>query len=218
MSDEVIKFRGTFADQYNHSYHAPKTLRLMNHYCIGRIQEPWTNFTPPIRGGRFRKAEHVSDGIAQASESQQASGVCDLTSQATRIRASPSPPRYTAADDDTSLTPNGSIYNPSKGETYAGDYISDAVQGEIASDVKDFPPLDEDTQRAITLKYQALHERVSKEGFYDCHYTEYGKEVLRYGLLFAIFLFALKSQWFLTSAAFLGLFWVSIAFDPLTGF
>ena len=88
-------------------------------------------------------------------------------------------------------------------------YASIAVQKEIDDDIRNYPSLDLKTQRDITLKYQALHQRVKDEGFYDCRYTEYGKELIRYSLLFAIFFTALRCEWYLTSAAFLGLFWVS---------
>lgn len=88
-------------------------------------------------------------------------------------------------------------------------YASVAIQKEIDDDTRNYPSLDLKTQRNITLKYQALHQRIKDEGFYDCRYTEYGKEFIRYSLLFAIFFTALQHEWYLTSAAFLGLFWVS---------
>ena len=93
--------------------------------------------------------------------------------------------------------------------TSADIYTSVAVQKEIDDDTRNYPSLDLKTQRNITLKYQALHQRVKDEGFYDCRYTEYGKEFIRYALLFAIFFTALRYEWYLTAAAFLGLFWVS---------
>ena len=88
------------------------------------------------------------------------------------------------------------------------EYTSFAVQNEIDSDIRDYPSLDAQTQQSITKKYQALHQRIKDEGFYDCRYTEYGKELVRYSLLFALFIVCLRAEWHLTSAAFLGLFWV----------
>ena len=88
------------------------------------------------------------------------------------------------------------------------DYTSFAVQNEIDSDIRHYPSLDAATQHKITKKYQALHQRVKDEGFYDCRYVEYGKELLRYSALFALFIVCLRAGWYLTSAAFLGLFWV----------
>ena len=87
-------------------------------------------------------------------------------------------------------------------------YTLSAEQEEIDNDIRDNPPLDADTQHMITIKYQQLHQRVKDEGFYDCHYFEYGKEVLRYTVLFTLFISCLRAEWYLTSAAFLGLFWV----------
>ncbi|CAF9904326.1 MAG: hypothetical protein ALECFALPRED_007498 [Alectoria fallacina] len=92
------------------------------------------------------------------------------------------------------------------------DYTSYVVQKGIDDNVRDNPSLDAETQRAITLKYQTLHQRVKDEGFYDCHYLEYGKELLRYALLFSLFFTFLRAGWYLTSACFLGLFWHQIMF------
>ena len=88
------------------------------------------------------------------------------------------------------------------------EYTAQVMQQEIDDNIAAYPSLDADTQRVITLKYQALHERVKNEGYYDCRYIEYGKEAIRYSTLFATFLFALHSKWYITSAVFLGLFWV----------
>lgn len=87
-------------------------------------------------------------------------------------------------------------------------YTLSAEQEEIDNDIRDNPSLDADTQRIITVKYQQLHQRVKDERFYDCRYFEYGKEVLRYTVLFTLFISCLRAEWYLTSAAFLGLFWV----------
>lgn len=89
-------------------------------------------------------------------------------------------------------------------------YTAKMVQKEIDDDIRIYPSLDSTTQQDIDKKFQALHERVKIEGFYDCHFQEYAKELCRYTLLFAIFLVSLRYGWYMTSAAFLGLFWVSL--------
>lgn len=71
-----------------------------------------------------------------------------------------------------------------------------------------------ETQRAILADYRALHEQIKAEGLYQCRYSEYAKESLRYGLLFSAFLYLLWCKWYLTSAMFLGLFWVSLTHAP----
>jgi delta8-fatty-acid desaturase len=81
-------------------------------------------------------------------------------------------------------------------------------QDEVNQGVRDYPSLDAATQRAITKRYQALHERVKNEGYYDCRYVEYGKEFLRYSFLFGCFFGLLQAGWYIPSACFLGAFWV----------
>lgn len=80
-------------------------------------------------------------------------------------------------------------------------------QGE-ATDMRDYPSLDMDLQQAIAEKYMQLHERIAEAGLYNCPYREYGKEMARYLGLFGLFLYTLSRGWNLTSAVFLGLFWV----------
>jgi hypothetical protein len=89
-------------------------------------------------------------------------------------------------------------------------YIAKAMQGEIEDSLRDYPSLDDATQRAISSAYQDLHQQVKDHGLYECRYSEYAKEITRYLILFALFCTALRHGWYLTSAAFLGLFWVSL--------
>ena len=83
-----------------------------------------------------------------------------------------------------------------------------AVEQAFRLDVKDYPSVDRETQQRIVEKYRELHNKVKREGYYDCRYKEYVKELSRYVTIFAIFLVSLRAGWYLTSAAFLGLFWV----------
>ena len=96
-------------------------------------------------------------------------------------------------------------------------FTSRMIQKEIDRDVFTYPQVDESTQRDITLKYKALHQRVKHEGFYDCQYLEYGKEICRYTLLFSLFIVSLRCKWYITSACFLGAFWVKIVLPRLEG-
>lgn len=77
---------------------------------------------------------------------------------------------------------------------------------------RDNPALDPETQQAIINDYRALHEQFKAEGLYQCRYSEYAKESIRYGFLFAGFVGFLYCKWYMTSAIFLGLFWQQIMF------
>ena len=193
----------------------------MDKYRVGRIIQPWVNFTPPIRGGTFRKAPDLTNVHSDAS----AASICNLghfsnkggdqtvlaVELASQIQQAPAAEYASSVDsDDDSSFQDDTFSEASSKSVYssAADYISDAVQAEIDSNLRDFPSLDAKTQDEINLKYSALHERVFDEGFYNCHYSQYAKEACRYAALFMIFLAALHKGWYLTSACFLGLFWV----------
>lgn len=88
-------------------------------------------------------------------------------------------------------------------------YATEIEQKEIEDGLRDNPSIDMETQAAILQDYRELHQQFKDEGLYECRYSEYGKESIRYGFLFAIFAGLLYSKWYLTSAMFLGMFWVS---------
>lgn len=99
-----------------------------------------------------------------------------------------------------------------KMEVTPGSYTAKAVQAELDADLAKYPSIDAATQRSITLKFRALHQRVHDEGYYKCRYGEYGKEMIRYSALFGLFIFFLNRGWYLVSAISLGLFWQQIMF------
>lgn len=97
-------------------------------------------------------------------------------------------------------------------------YLAKTIQGEIDDNLRDYPSLDHATQTAISSAYRYLHQQVKDGGYYACRYSEYGKEIVRYLFIFALFCTALHAGWYCTSAALLGLFWVSMTLlFPSTG-
>ena len=215
----------------------------MGAYRIGRVNEPWLNFTPPIRGGIYRKYED-EDSVTSEDEDHNSispldSGSFNSSSMSLDIIAQETNPN-SFIHTKSSLNNKANVINGQSGGFDGSDvhqitddgtckqrlatkppslsstpinsahvYTSIAIQKEIDDDIRDYPSVDAETQRNITRKYQALHQRVKNEGFYDCRYIEYGKEIIRFALLFTIFLVSLRYAWYMTSAAFLGLFWVS---------
>lgn len=87
-------------------------------------------------------------------------------------------------------------------------YTEWAVLQEIDQDTQEYPSVDPAVQQDIVRRYRAMHQRVHDEGFYECRYIEYGKDLVRFAALFMVFLVALHYKWYMTSAAFLGIFWV----------
>lgn len=87
-------------------------------------------------------------------------------------------------------------------------YAIEQEQREREEGWRDNPSVDPETQKAIVLEYRALHEQFKSEGLYQCPYSAYAWESLRYLVLFAAFGYFLYIKWYITSATFLGLFWV----------
>jgi len=194
----------------------------MQKYRIGRLINPWTNRTPPIRGGIFSDPDETSSLESYSdADLSDASTLCYSTSnddasfnKASRLRTATA---QVAVDSSTgdNLRKSRVVAVPLRDPTTER-LIEKTIQGEIDDNIRDYPSLDSQTQHEIENRYRALHERVKNEGYYQCRYTEYAKELTRYISIFALFMTALVYGWYWTSAAFLGLFWVSIEDPPTT--
>ncbi|KAI1264315.1 fatty acid/sphingolipid desaturase [Xylariaceae sp. FL1019] len=188
-------------------YHSTTTLQTMRCYQIGRIPSgPWTNLTPPIRGGVYHdspmpKNDPDEKSILMEHAPRLGDGVEQLNSTSDK-RPSGVRSRTCAASDISRK-----VSSPSQTE-----YTDRAVQQAIEQDTRSNPPLDPAVQLRIAEKYRLLHQRVRDEGLYVCSFIEYGKELARYTSLFLMFLWTLHCAWYLTSAVFLGLFWHQIMF------
>lgn len=185
----------------------------MKAYRIGRKQGSWVNRTPPIRGGVFRlDAQDIDisdsstssdtddndntsldDAVSSASSSLSVADAKDEGQEGLRQRAV----KTAAAEDSRKRTATLRVAN-------AG------VAREIQNDLETYPSLDTRVQDEIARKYQLLHQRIHDEGLYQCPYVEYGKEMMRYTTLFTLFGVLFYNQWYITSAVFLGLFWVCV--------
>lgn len=207
--------------------HTQATLQTIKRYRIGRIVGQWKNMTPPIQGGVYevRKEEVaniiVDDASVVSDEEGQDSGIeCDTASETSSIDLSAKLAPYKRLPYgqenviervDSAVDVAYKEHTPERLRTPA-EYVASTVQEEIDADLAKYPSLDFDTQREIAVKFQALHQRIRDEGYYQCRYIEYGKEMVRYSALFALFVFTLKKEWYFVSACFLGLFWHQIMF------
>lgn len=192
----------------------------MKAFVIGRTPPgPWTNSTPPIRGGIYHEqGEEVVDVVEVVEVDAGSSGV--------EVGTSPASEPSVEGDDNTAqsnLQPNvrrrasphqsSPVCDPAPTDAAnlqqsPSDYTDWAVQQGANQDLRDYPSLDRAVQLNITHKYRLLHQEVRDQGLYHCHISEYGKELARYVTLFAVSMVALHHGWYMTSAAFLGLFWV----------
>jgi len=222
---------------YLNRSHSQETLATMRRYRVGRVQGSWVNFTPPIQGGTFRPLlaeEKDEDGIQPDNDDESLIESTDGVDSSSDAGASDtersSVSSFTSVEEDGGLLEekeqeqqhNGTQMRLRKKSSSPrtdqplsstdNTYTATAVQQEVDVDLLRYPSLDAETQRAITEKFQALHQRVRDEGFYDCRFSEYAKEMLRYSILFAGFLYCLHRGWIVASACFLGTFWQQIMF------
>jgi delta8-fatty-acid desaturase len=179
----------------------------MNAFQIGRIDGRWTNFLPPIQGGRFRPycqaqedPDELEAEISSEQSSRSASPIFDPVEGELGLKQRKS--------TSTLVSSVSSISEPE-----ARPFILDArTQEEIVLDGAQYPSLDAKHQDHIVKEYRALHERIRAEGLYNCNYFAYAIEAFRYTLLFTLFIFCLRRSWFGFAGLFLGCFWHQLVF------
>ncbi|KAF2274851.1 fatty acid desaturas-like protein [Westerdykella ornata] len=222
--DKAIRHMiGRDATDEVHRFHSAQTLEMTKRYRIGRIEGRWINFLPPIQGGIFRRLDASEDTVvagyhgsfsgedtsttASSGEPSPVFEPADSRATKLRNRATTSLPR------SASISSVSSVEIDLKRHIKPKMSVMDArTQREIDLDKATYPPLDPATQEHITLKYRELHDRIQREGLYDCHYLAYGIECLRYAFFIGMFLYLLRTGWYLTSAFFLGCLWHQLAF------
>jgi delta8-fatty-acid desaturase len=193
------------------------SLTVLLRFRIGRIEGEWKNFVPPIQGGVFRRTIEND----QELDGPLAYGNTSTTTSVTNCSQTPPSPvglngnEQTAVSSEKSAEKDVPATQATTGwklEPTPNSYTAFAIQEAIDFDVARYPSLDAATQRDISLKFRALHQRVHDEGYYDCRFSEYAKEVGRYLALFGVFLLLLHFKWYIASAVALGLFWQQIMF------
>lgn len=208
-------------------------LKTMKAFRIGRKPHgPWINMTPPIRGGLDHQQPAVIDlGETTSLETQIAAAVDgDGDSQGLHYRVSRGlrlPDSETETDTEsvassTLRTRDSSTSPPPSSVTSVSDvseglppkcpvkFVDWAVDQGVEKALQDYPSLDIQTQQAIKRRYRQLHQTIIDDGLYECRYTEYMKELARYTTLFVLSMGFLYHGWYMTSAVFLGLFWVCL--------
>jgi sphingolipid 8-(E)-desaturase len=193
----------------------------MKAFRIGRKPDgPWVNMTPPIRGGIYRKAndaQALDDELGYSDTDEDGNGADTTDDQSTssslssdfsnalktltqrRVHGGGEPPAPKDAAPCMPLSPTA--------------YTEQLMQQEVNECISKYPSLSPLVQQDIVAKYRALHQKIRDDGLYDCPFVEYAKEMARYTVLFTAFIVTLRYGWYMTSAAFLGLFWHQIMFS-----
>jgi delta8-fatty-acid desaturase len=176
-------------------------------FQIGRIEGRWTNFLPPIQGGKFQlnsekdEDEEVSSGLISDASTRSTSPDVDSVDEKLGLR------RRTSVSTEASSAP--SIVNDVESKPF---FLDARTQEEIELDCAKYPPLDPGSQTNIVEKYRDLNERIVAEGLYDCNYFAYFIECCRYTLLASLAYQFLRMGWYGTSGFFLGCFWHQLVF------
>ncbi|KAI5779853.1 fatty acid desaturase [Peziza echinospora] len=212
----ILHMVGRDATDEINAYHCADTLSRMSGFAIGRIDssKPWTNIMPPIQQTVGPDVQTILDAKRiQAEEDIIKALELAAKLQSQQQQVSGSPERETEYDGN-SLTTCSKKYGNSacRARVSTPAFIEMAEKHEIEIDLAKNPSLDQTTQQYIVSRYRVLHDKVKEAHLYDCNYVNYLKELCRYSLLFACFFTALKYEYFLVSAAFLGMFWHQIMF------
>jgi len=191
----------------------------MRSYQIGKIEERWKNFVPPIQGGQFRRRGDDSLDEHDGSLELRPETLTDSISEGSSAGSSPI---LNALDAKSGLRKRRAIELTPASSVSSGDldyakprmtHLDRRTQEEIDFDVATYPSLDPEVQDDIVQKYRLLGERIKAEGLYQCNYWAYSVEALRYTALFTLSITLLRWQWFKLSAVFLGLFWHQLVFS-----
>ncbi|KAI1193480.1 fatty acid desaturase-domain-containing protein [Nemania serpens] len=201
--------------------HSAEARERMNRYRIGRVDGKWTNFVPPIQGGKFRRSSEggpddvydngpdfsvppASRASSSDSESRPPSPLfddgADVSIRRRHSHAAPSSP--VSVSSASSAEP----------EDEGMSFLNSLTHEKVALDLEKYPPIDAATQENIVSKYRELHQRVKDEGLYRCNYWAYAIECCRYALLASAAMLFLHWGWYALSAAFLGAFWHQLVF------
>ena len=188
-------------------------------YQIGRIEGRWTNFLPPIQGGKFRtdieqlESGTSEDGAETSSQGSTPPGtpIFEAAGQSCNFRQRT---KGTSSDlhEVSSVSSMSSIESLENVKESKLSHIDAYTQQEINLDLAKYPALDYNTQDNIVQRYRTLNDRIRMEGLYQCDYTSYLVEISRYLLLFGMFLLCLWGGWYGTSGLFLGFFWHQLVF------
>jgi delta8-fatty-acid desaturase len=198
---------------------------MMKKHRMGRVQTPWTNLEAPIRCSSYRdsleqaKTQYIPIGLhkKRRSISIAAQSIlppklasCASSLQQSEPASGLLSSTNSAFDEENLPPPNPFREKTEATENWRINHVRSLEKKERADALREWPALDMETQQSITKEYQALHEEVKARGLYKCRYSNYAIEAIRYSILFGCFLYFLFREWYLTSAVFLGLFWVRI--------
>ncbi|KAF2088429.1 fatty acid/sphingolipid desaturase [Saccharata proteae CBS 121410] len=194
--------------------HSTEARQRMNAFQIGRIDGRWTNFVPPIQGGRFRSTAELQtlETDAPCSDSEADSSHEGSVETSPLFEPADGIRRRKNDSSASSATSVSSVDIEDVSEKPKMSTLDVRTREEIDLDLAKYPPLEPEVQDEIVRKYRALDQRIRAEGLYQCRYSSYFIELARYSTLFALFVTFFRMGWYGTSGFFLGCFWHQLVF------
>ena len=215
------------------AYHSEDTAKTFTKWKIGTIDYPWENLQPPIAGALYSSnaitTDHklleakLDESDTSGSEmelistsSSSSSLNLDMTSKEKGLgfpagRVIPKVPQDIHAlssenkDEIFPVRNSKVIVDPQQ--------IIDNFDNELTQqDLADVPALDYKTQQHLREKYHELHQRVIRNGFYQCNYWNYVRELVKISSLVLYSLSFFKIGWLKTSAILMGFAWQQTTF------
>ncbi|CAZ83712.1 unnamed protein product [Tuber melanosporum] len=185
----ILHMVGRDATDEVNALHSIESRAQMRRFIIGKVQQPWESFTPPLHGGKFRPyIEGEEDEELSEPECPQGEGAR-------------SPSSLSVSSDDNSFLLDPGLRR-----------MEELTRKGMEYDLATYPALDAETQGKIVGLYRELDEQVRSAGLYNCNYVRYMREVARYLTYLSTSLILLHYGWYKMSAFFLGVFWHQITF------
>lgn len=193
--------------------HSKEAQAHMQKYVIGTINGRWENFLPPIQGGIFRPlaSKGVDDETLDAEEDISSSGKSTPPSPVFDPVEKGDGVRRRRAGTETPISRASSVFS-SEPELAPFGSAEASIAHAISSDLSKYPRLDQKSQDEVVTKYRQLDAKLQSEGLYDCPYSSYAIEFIRYSVLCVLFLTSLHYSYYALSGLFLGLLWHLLAF------
>lgn len=199
------------------AYHCDETAEIFRKWRIGRIDQEWENFLPPIQGGVFRFLNQQHDSTGRGLSNKWIAP--NTSDQFKSIKNE----KHMCGEPDVKIypkIPQGVIPSLNLKEAYEKKVVTDPATVAdnydnelVRQDLETFPDLDPKTQEWLSKEYNKMHNEIIEAGLYQCNYFRYVKELTRIGLLFALSYYLLyhRDQKF-WSAFSMGCAWQQLVF------
>lgn len=227
----VYHMIGRDATDEMNAYHSIESIRSFKSWKIGEIDYFWENLVPPIQGAVYTKddikpSSSTLDKLLDENSNSDTSDI-ELSSTASSSNSSLHVENNGLGYPKGNIKPNlNSAITRDKVDNFFPIKLSDSeypimdpkllmesYDNALAQqDVLGIPSLDHKTQQMLRDKYNELHAVVIKNGFYQCDYWSYLRELIKIGSLFLYSFSFLKLGWYTFSAFFMGLAWHQMTF------